>query len=205
MIWFFVAILVIAFVVLVVMIMRKNNESPTPVEDLASLTVADAQLGDMITVLAKGDNYDDLSFSVDRVYRYESGGEHWFELSGKYLGRRVFLEVSQDDDWEVSLNATRNELSLAELGVDEEKLIEFDERQDRSSELHFEGSAWRYTGSREVLCQVDNSPNESAYYGWEFQEVDGDRTIFIEKYEGEPFEVGLGERVHPDDVRIFRA
>jgi len=92
--------LVIVLGVLLIIVLKKLFErSAAPVapavpkQDLASLTVADARVGDSISVAGAADNFSDLDFTVDRRTRYESGEKKWFELSGMHGEGRIALEV----------------------------------------------------------------------------------------------------------------
>ena len=94
--------------------------------DLANLTIKDASRGDNIILSGAGQSYEDLSFTVDRLNRYESNGEEWFELSGLSAGKRVFLEWSEDDELEVTIQR-QGGLHLEAIGASEEDLVRMDE------------------------------------------------------------------------------
>ena len=42
------------------------------------------------------------------------------------------------------------------------------------------------------------------FYGWQFSEQDGKRTLSVRKFEGEPFTASIWIRVEPTDVSVFR-
>src|ERR1022692_4519774 len=67
----------------------SNAPPAAPKQDLASLTVADARVGDNISIPGAGDNFSDLDFTVGHSNRYEAGEKQWFDLSGKHGERRV--------------------------------------------------------------------------------------------------------------------
>lgn len=170
--------------------------------DLANLTIKDATRGDNIILSGAGQSYEDLSFTVDRLNRYESGGEQWFELSGFGAGKRVFLEWSEDDELEITLQR-QGGLHLEALGVTEEDLAQMDEERSRSRFIEYQGKRWNYRESAEAGYFKDDGPEGEGFYYWKF---DCDELqLFIEKYEGDPFEVGISEKISPGRVRIFRA
>lgn len=205
MIWFLLAVLIVVFIILFAIYMRKDKDRtrpPAPVENLAELSVAAAAVGDNISIRGAGDDYADLDFTVDRKNRYDSGHE-WFELSGRYNGRRIYVEVSEDDELEVTVDLGRVEIALGDLGLSEDDLIRMDETQDQSESFDYDGSTWRYKSSREIGYFKDDGAEREGYYSWDFQEQDGERILSVEKWEGEPFDVCLARRVNPDDVQVF--
>ena len=170
--------------------------------DLANLTIKDATRGDNIILSGAGQSYQDLSFTVDRLNRYESNGERWFELSGFSAGKRVFLEWSEDDELEITLQR-QGGLHLEAIGVTEEDLAQMDEERSRSRFIEYQGKRWSYRESAEAGYFKDDGPEGEGFYYWKF---DCDELqLFIEKYEGDPFEVGISEKISPNRVRIFRA
>jgi len=197
----------IVFVIILVMVFKKSESKPPPLpqRDLANLGITDARAGDNISVLAAGDEFEDLEFAVDRRNRYESGNEEWFELSGMYKGRRVFVEFYEDDEIEVSVNLARKEIHLPDLGLSEEDLVRMDKERSSTSGFDYDGQSWKYNSSEEVGYFKDGRGEGEGYYCWNFRTEDGRRELFIEKWEGDPFEGGVAEIVNPNDVKIYRS
>ena len=207
MIWFILGILAVALIVVVVLIIRqRKKEKPAEaIEPLVDLRVNDAQVGDSISIGGAGEDYEDLDFDVDRKHHYESGGDESFELSGIYRGRRLFLEVSEDDQTSVVLNTGKTKPELHDLGLSEDDLTRMDENQDRAEFCEYDGSRWNFQESGEVhIFQEAGSPGET-FYGWEFREEGGARVLSVQKWEGEPFEVSMGQVINPDEVHVFRS
>ena len=208
MIWFLLAVLIVVLIILLAIYMRKDKDKtrpPAPVENLAELSVAAATIGDNISIRGAGDDYADLNFTVDRKNRHEADGDKWIELSGRYNGRRIYVEVSEDDEVEVTVDLSRVEIALGDLGLNEDDLLRLDESQDQSESTEYDGSTWRYESSHEISCFKDDGAGHVGYYGWDFREQDGERILSVEKWEGEPFEVCLARRVNSDDVQVFRS
>lgn len=182
---------------------KKTGSTVTPAEHLAGLGITDARVGDTLSIPGMGDDFDDLDLTVDRRHRYESGGETWYELSGLYRGRRIHVEVYEDDEVEVSI--TRGEsMSLDQVGLTEDDLVRMDEAGSRSEGFVHDGTRWSYAESSEMGFFKDDQGEGEGFYGWEFESEDGTRTLFVEKWEGEPFEAGIADVVNAADVRVFR-
>jgi hypothetical protein len=197
---------------LLFMILKKLFERPaapvvppTPQQDLASLTVADARVGDNISIPGAGDNLSDLDFTVDHSTRYEAGEKQWFDVSGKHAERRVALEVrSEDDELDVRGFLDGKKLSLEDLGLSEDDLAQMDQRQNTADNFEFDGKNWFYRLSKEVGAFHDGQTQGAGFYGWEFMEESGQRYLAIRKREGEPFSASVAVKLNPADIAVFR-
>jgi len=203
--------LVVILGVLLIIVLKKLFEKPVapaapaaPKPDLASLTIADARVGDTLSVAGAGDNFSDLDFTVDRRSRYEAGERQWFDLSGMYGERRIALEVRNDDELEVRGFVDGRKLSLEDLGLSEDDLAQMDERQNTADNFEFDGKAWYYRLSKEMGVFRDGQVQGTGFYGWEFIEEGGQRFLSIHKREGEPFTAGVAVKLNPADITVFR-
>jgi len=200
--------------VLLFMILKKLFERPgpqpvrapaSPQQDLSSLTVADARIGDNISVSGAGDDLSDLDFTVDHSNRYEAGERQWFDISGKYKERRVALEVrSADDELDVRGFLDGRKLTLEDLGLSEDDLAQIDERQNTADNFPFDDKTWYYLLSKEVGVFHDGQTQGAGFYGWEFVEETGQRYLSVRKREGEPFSASMAVKLNPADITIFR-
>jgi hypothetical protein len=194
------------------MILKKLFErQPTPAspavprQDLTSLTVADARVGDNISVSGAGENFADLDFTVDHSNRYEAGEKQWFDVSGKHGERRVALEVrSEDDELEVRGFLDGRKLSLEDLGLSEDDLAQMDERQNTADNFPFDDKNWYYRFSKETGVFHDGQTQGAGFYGWEFIEETGQRYLAIRKREGEPFSASVAVKLNPADITVYR-
>jgi len=207
--------LLVVLGVLLLMVLKKLFERPAapattpappaPQQDLANLTVADARVGDNISIPGAGDNFSDLDFTVDHSTRYEAGEKQWFDVSGKHAERRVTLEVrSEDDELEVRGFLDGRKLSLEDLGLSEDDLAQMDERQNTADNFEFDGKNWFYRLSKEMGAFHDGQAQGAGFYGWEFIEETGERFLAIRKREGEPFSASVAVKLNPADIAVYR-
>jgi hypothetical protein len=184
---------------------RKDPEPPAkPAEDLANLKITDARVGDMVSVSGAGDEFGDLEFKVDRRNQYEAGQKRWFELGGLYKERRVYLDVVDEDELEVTAILQPNKLTLEDLGLSEQDLAEIDERQNTADNFEYDGKKWYYRFSKEIGIYRDGQTQGTGYYMWEFREDGGGRLLNIRKGEGEPFQASVASKVNPGDITVYR-
>ena len=184
---------------------KPQDLAPPPVEDLANLRISDARVGDVISIHGAGEDYEDLQFTVDRRNRYQSGDETWFELVGKYRGRKVFVECYEDDELEITANLDGSEVRFQDLDLLEEDLIRFDEEQNPANSIDLRGESWSFEKSHELGFFRDEQGDGEGYYSWQFVSDDGRRQLCVEKWEGEGFQALIVQRINPDDCRVFRA
>jgi len=197
------------------MVLKRLFETPArqapapaaaaPQPDLASLTVADARVGDNISISGAGENFSDLDFTVDHSSRYEAGEKQWFDVSGKHGERRVVLEVRQEDDeLDVRGFLDGRKLSLEDLGLSEDDLAQMDQRQNTADNFEFDGKNWYYRLSKEMGVFHDGQSQGTGFYGWEFIEESGERYLAIRKREGEPFTASVAVKLNPADIAVYR-
>lgn len=182
----------------------KTKNGSTPPQDLAHLKVTDARTGDTLSIVGAGDEFADLDFTLDRRSGMEAGDRRWFEVSGMYKERRVYLEVESGDEVSVRGMFDGKRFTLDELGLSEDDLAAIDERQNPADNFEFEDKAWMFRWSREVGVFPEGAETGRGYYGWVFQEQGGKRLLAIRKYEGEPFTAAVLQAVNPGDVTVFR-
>ncbi len=186
------------------MAMRRKDKAAAlpPQASLAEFTIKDAARGDSLILSGASESYEDISLTVDRRNRYESGGDQWYELSGLWGGKRIFVEWSEDDELEIAIQR-QSDLHLEEIGVSEDDLARMDEAGSRSNSVDFQGRRWHYRESAEAGYFKDDGLEGEGFYYWKFES--DDLQLFIEKYEGDPFEVGISEKISPGRVKVFRA
>jgi hypothetical protein len=197
---------------LLFMILKKLFERPAapvapaaPRQDLASLTVADARVGDNISIPGAGDSFADLDFTVDHSNQYEAGERKWFDVSGKHGEIRVSLEVrSEDDELDVRGFLDGKKLTIEDLGLSEDDLAQIDQRQNTADNFEFDGKNWYYLLSKEVGVFHDGQQQGAGFYGWEFREETGMRYMSVRKKEGEPFSASVAVKLNPADITVYR-
>jgi hypothetical protein len=186
------------------MFFDKHKAPAGPVEDLANLKVTDARVGDTLSVVGAGDEFADLDFTVDHRNEYESGSHQWFEVTGMYRDRRVYLEVFPGDELEVHGYVDPRRLTLDEMGLTEDDLSAIDDRQNPADFLDIEGKFWLYRFSKEIGLFRDGREPATGFYCWQFREQEGKRFLTVRKFENEPF-VGLfSELLNPGDITVWR-
>jgi len=178
------------------------DKKPKP--DLAHLGVQDAQVRDTFSVTGAAEDFSDIDFTADRRDVYEAGSSQWFEVSGMWRDRRVFLEVHTGDNVEVFGSFDGRRLTLDDFGLTEDDMGEIDQRQNQNDFIDFEGKFWLYRFSRETAVFSEGHSTGRGFYAWQFEEQGGKRVISVRKYEGEPFSAAIWVKVEPGDITVYR-
>ncbi len=182
-----------------------DHRPAAPPEDLASLKVSDARVGDAISVSGAAPDFSDLDFTVDRRDGFEAGNRRWIELSGAWRDHRVYLEVHQDDALNVLGYFDGRTLTLDELGLSEDDLAQIDSRQNPSDFFDYNGKFWLYRFSREIGLFTWGAVAGRGFYCWQFQEQDSKRFLSIRKFQGEPFTASIWTQLDSADVTVYRS
>lgn len=182
-----------------------SHKQTQPQVDLANLKVADARLGDTLSVSGAADDFSDVDFTVDRVDQYEGGSRRWYELSGAWRDRRAYLEVHAGEVVEVFGNFDGRRLTLDELALSEDDLVEMDQRQNPADFFDYSGKFWLYRLSREMGVFSGNTSTGRGFYCWQFQEQDSKRFLSIRRFQGEPFAASIWTKLEPTDITVYRS
>jgi hypothetical protein len=182
----------------------QKPRPPRPGEDLAHLTITQARVGDALSILGAGPEYEDIDFTVDRLDQMESGSRRWIQLSGGWRNRSVYLEVHTDPVPEVFGYFDGRLTTLDELGLSEDDLAEMDSRQNQSDFFDYGGKFWLYRSSREIGIFRFPAASGQGFYCWTFQEQDSQRFLSIRKFKGEPFAASLWVKIEPSDITVYR-
>jgi len=159
---------------------------------------------DTLSVAGAAEDFTDIDFTVDRRDLYEAGSTQFFEASGMYRDRRVFLEVHTGDNVVVFGNFDGRKLTLDDFGMTEDDMGELDQRQNQNDFIDFEGKFWLYRFSREMGLFTEGHSTGNGLYAWQFEEQGGKRVINVRKFEGEPFQAAIWVRVETSDITVFR-
>lgn len=172
----------------------------------ANVELVNARPGDVVSIPGAAADYSDLDFTIDRKSAYEYMNRRWTDLSGEFRGSRVYLEVQPSGDLPVLGILDPRRLMLPDIGLTEDMLSEMDGRQDQNASIQFEGKRFNFEYSREIGYFENGTGEGEGLYRWLFRETGGgNRALIVEKWEGEPFDVRLGQRLNARDITVYRA
>lgn len=183
---------------------RPVTPAPAPAAPL-ELDPWDARKGDVVSISGAAEDYTDLDFPVERRSAYEAASHRWVALAGTFRGRPVELEIYRFPKAQYVGYLDVRELTIADLGLTEDRLAEMDSRQDPSAFIDFDGKRWLYESSREIGYYANETGQAEGSYRWIFNEQSGDRLVVVEKWEGEPFAVRIARQLEKRNFTVYRA
>ncbi len=205
--WFLLLFVVVIVIIRIATKKRgqsaRSSSDRAPEVDVTNLEIQQAAVGDVLVLAGATEDFEDLSFTVDRRYRYEVDGFSWYELSGKHRGKRINLEWSEDDELEVFLNVHKG-IKLSKLGIKESELKRMHQQQSGDNQVQFDGKKWHYESSHQVQFFEDERASGEPFMVWDFAEEDGELRLYVEKWEGEPYEGGISKRIEPSTISVYR-
>lgn len=167
-------------------------------------SIRTAKVGDVVSISGMRLEYDDLYFFIEKIDRYATDSETWYELLCVEGENQVWLDWS--DGYELAITATDDPdpVGLGSIGTTEDELIHLDEEHSIDNYIEVEGEKYYYRNSAEVLFYQDNRGQGEGFYNWDLVQEDGERVLSITKWEGKPFEATFSEVISPDRIVLYK-
>ena len=163
-----------------------------------------AKAGDVVSIQGLALEYDDLYFFVEKINRYSSDADTWYELTCVDGDTHVWIDWTDGHDLFVTATDDPDPVGLASIGLTEEELIDLDEEHSIDNYIEVEGDKYYYRNSSEVTFYQDNRGQGEGFYLWDFIREDGDRVLSVSKWEGRPFEATFSEVIAPDRITLYK-
>jgi hypothetical protein len=178
---------------------RGAGAGPAPDE-----TIRAARVGDVVSIQGLALEYDDIYFFVERLHRYTSDAETWFELTCVDGDTHIWIDWTDGYDLFVTATDDPDPTGLESIGLTEEQLIDLDEEHSIDNQIEVEGDQYFYKNSSEVMFYQDNRGRGKGFYLWDFIREDGERVLAVSKWEGRPFEVAFGEVIDSNRITLYK-
>ncbi len=187
-----IAILAVLLAVWLRQLFRKPLLRPA---DTGTVKLADARVGDAISIAGAAADFDDIDFTVERRNRYEAGPRRWIELHGQFRGRPVELYTWEGDGMEAALVPHPRDFTLADLGLAGPGLPD---------SFNYDGKLWRERFNKEFVLFRDSDSQGGSFHGWLFEDDAGKWVALIRKSEAGAFTASIARKLDPASVTIYR-
>lgn len=178
---------------------RREPTGPPPDESIRA-----ARVGDVLTFAGMSLEYDYRHFYVERIHRYVSPSDTWYELLCVDGNAHLWIDWSDGADLFVTMTPDEGPTGLGPTGLSEDDLIQLDEEHSIDNCVEIEGDTYRYRTSSEATFYRDcRGPGES-FYHWDFINEEGDHTLSITKREGRPFEAVFSEVIPSGSITLYQ-
>ena len=182
---------------------KKKNGSSTG-GSAQDDSIRAARVGDVVSISGLRLEYDDLYFLIEKIHRYSSDTETWYEMQCVDGDNQVWIDWA--DGYELSITATDDPVpvGLESIGTTEEELIQLDEEHSIDNFIEVEGDKFYYRNSTEVSFFQDNRGQGEGFYNWDLIQEQGDRVLSVSKWEGRPFEATFSQVISADRISLYK-
>ena len=180
---------------------RRGDKASGPAQDDSIRT---AKVGDVLSIQGLELEYDDLYFFVEKIHRYSSDADTWYELTCVDGDTHIWIDWTDGYDLFVTATDDPDPVGLASIGLTEEQLIHLDEENSIDNYITVEGRRYSYRTSSEALYFKDNQGEGEGFYLWDFMAEDELRVLSVSKWEGMPFEAYFSEVISPDSISLYK-
>lgn len=167
-------------------------------------SIRTAKVGDVVSISGMRLEYDDLYFFIEKIDRYATDSETWYELLCVEGENQVWLDWSDGYELAITVTDDPDPVGLGSIGTTEDELIHLDEEHSIDNYIEVEGEKYYYRNSAEVLFYQDNRGQGEGFYNWDLVQEDGERVLSITKWEGKPFEATFSEVISPDRIVLYK-
>ncbi len=187
--------------------MWKSLQEPKDVKDekftpysKEELRIENVGPGGVIQLNTVGPDMEDFDVNIMAKHVYREGGDTWHELEGESGTRKVWIELEEGDELDVSI--TLRKLKLSDISLNKKELQRIDD--DKEGEFTFEGQKYSYDDSGEAtfLRHSEQSNAEKVYY-WDFESDDEEHMISVEKWEDASYDVSYSEYIKSSQIKVY--
>ena len=187
-------------------IRKHRNKNPGDPNSVVQNDITGVGLGGVFRLPRFGNQDGPVDLYVTRIHRYNNGGNNtWYELICNYKGRELLCEwYRKGKKLHVTAGFEDECMEEDDIGLTEEKLIDFDEGKLKTFE--WQNQTWIYLSSGESFYYEDDEDEAEGFYLWSFENSDGSETIDIEKWEDDDeFCVYHEWAIDPKKIEVFDA
>ncbi len=180
---------------------RRGDKAAGPAQDDS---IRAAKTGDVLSIQGLALEYDDLYFYVEKINRYSTDADTWYELTCVDGDAHIWIDWTDGYDLFVTATDDPDPVGLASIGLTEEQLIQLDEENSIDNYIDVDGDRYDYKNSSEVTFYQDNRGQGQGFYHWDFMREDGDRVLSVSKWEGRPFEAAFSDVIDPESIKLYK-
>ena len=181
---------------------KKNHSSSSAIKEATvseSMEIQNVKPGGVLHLSNVGPEMEEYDVNVIGRHIYDQEGYQWVELEGEIGSKKVWIEIEDDDELEISIKL--KDLSLREVGLSKSDLDRIDEAEE--GRLTYDGEAFYYEDSDEAAFWKDGKRNQSEeFYFWDFENDEGDKYISVENWEGE-YQVSLSVPLKKSQIEVY--
>ncbi|MFQ5598486.1 MAG: DUF4178 domain-containing protein [Nitrospiria bacterium] len=177
---------------------QRIPRSPTYAKD--DLRIENVEAGGVIHLSGIGPDLEEFDVRILAKHLYRQGGSSWWELEGESPKGKVWIDLEEDDELELSISLKK--LKLRDIALSKDDLDRIDDEEE--GELAYRGEKYFYEDSDEAtFYKYGNEANGERFYYWDFENDAGDKFIGVEKWSDGSFEAAYSEPIQSHQVTVY--
>lgn len=182
--------------------MRRQDRADGASLPEGDLDLASVGPGGVLHLRAIGPDLEDFDVSVLGRHRYRDDDSEWWELECDRGGSTVWIDMEEDDGWQLSIGLRR--VKLRHLGMDMDRLEDMADEGDGS--FIWEGETYYFEGAgRAQFARNGQTHKAENLRFWDFETDDGEQYIGIEQWEDGSVDVTCSQPIDAAQISIYRA
>ncbi len=180
---------------------KRADQNPVPLSySKDELRIENVETGGMIQITGIGPDLDELDVKILAKHLYKQGGSKWYELEGESVSGKVWIDLEEDDELELTISLKKMRLNA--IGLTKKDLERIDEAE--KGQFDYEGETYLYEDSDEAVFykHADLSNGETFDY-WDFENKAGNKFIGIELWDDGGYDVSYSEPIASHQITVF--
>lgn len=194
---------VVGFLYWKVMVKDKQGQSKRALVrpyDKDELRIENVEGGGVIHISGVGPDYEEFDVKIIARHTYRQGESSWYELEGDRGEDKVWVDIEEDDELELSV--VLKKLKLHDIGIEKKDLDRMDE--DEKGHFTYDGETYHYEDSDPAVFYrySDDKITEQFYY-WDFESESGNKFIGVERWSDGSYDVSCSEKLKPSQITVY--
>ncbi len=180
---------------------KRADQNPVPLSySKDELRIENVETGGMIQITGIGPDLEELDVKILAKHLYKQGGSKWYELEGESVSGKVWIDLEEDDELELTISLKKMRLNA--IGLTKKDLERIDEAEE--GQFDYEGETYLYEDSDEAVFykHADLSDGETFDY-WDFENKAGNKFIGIELWDDGGYDVSYSEPIASHQITVF--
>ncbi len=163
------------------------------------MEIQNVRTGGVIHLRHVGSELEDYDVNIIGRHIYDQEGYKWIELEGETASKKVWIEIEDDNELEITIKL--DDFPLREVGLSKSDLDRIDDEED--GQLTYKGEVYYYEDSDEaVFLKNGNEETSEVFYYWDFENNAGDKYISVENWGGE-YQVSLSVPLKESQIDVY--
>ena len=182
---------------------RKQSSNKGPVPIASSRFHHDIQKvgpGGVVKLRNIGPDMDEFDVSIQAKHIYREGESTWYELEGDNGDEKVWIDIEEDDELELTVRLKK--LKLRDISLKKDDLERIDD--DEEGKCQYNNQTFEYDDSGSAVFYRDGNDNlAETFYYWDFEANNGKNSISVERWSNGNIDVSYSEAIKLSQVEVF--